>query len=86
MLSALVAYLYAGEYLWLVIPHALAHAFYVYFWNTGDLAIRIRDWSAKEYTGQWVTPDFYLTCFDITTHACMIYALMHSSFNLSQVF
>jgi hypothetical protein len=56
--------------------HAVGHLFYVFTWNKGKYAIRIMKWSSKEYDGELMTPDFYLTCTDILTHSVMVVGLV----------
>lgn len=80
MTNALISFLYLYPVNVLlqicVFLHEIAHLFYVYYWNTGSLAIRIRDWSTSEYTGKWITTDFFLTCFDIITHSMLLWHLL----------
>jgi hypothetical protein len=56
--------------------HCIAHLFYVFTWNTGYYANRIREWtSSDKFISHHVTIDFYLTIVDIFTHGIMSYYL-----------
>lgn len=90
-LTALISYIYIGfsrsqstgtlsRFLLIVFPlslfHCIAHLFYVFTWNTGYYAIRIREWtSSDKFVSHHVTIDFYLTIVDIMTHGIMSYYL-----------
>ena len=73
--SFFLSYLLHGRYLPLVSIETLAHLWYVYNWNSNYYANRIRDWSVKEYSGKWITVDWFLTWSDIITHVLMVYQL-----------
>jgi hypothetical protein len=49
--------------------------YYVLGWNTHYYAVRIRDWSTREYKGKYITYDFFLTISDIVGHCLNAYAL-----------
>eukprot|EP01088_Endostelium_zonatum_P014646 TRINITY_DN329_c2_g2_i1.p1 TRINITY_DN329_c2_g2~~TRINITY_DN329_c2_g2_i1.p1 ORF type:complete len:181 (+),score=21.81 TRINITY_DN329_c2_g2_i1:42-584(+) len=71
----IVPYFVHGRFLVYSLFQFVAHMYYVLFWNKHHYAIRIRDWSTKEYTGRWITPDWFLTWSDIIGHALNVYAL-----------
>jgi len=74
-LSHFLPWLIHGRFFYYVAFQAIAHAYYVWTWNKGHYAIRIRDWSVKEYRGKWITVDFFLTWSDIIGHSLNVYAL-----------
>lgn len=55
------------------IPHFIIHLYYVLSWNNTYYAKRIRDWSSKEYRGKIITPDLFLTLYDVTLHGLCFY-------------
>jgi len=73
--SLLFAFFLTRAYWGAVFIHLVIHIWYVYNWNRGYYAIRIRDWSVREYKGKWITTDFFLTCYDIGIHALMAWGL-----------
>jgi hypothetical protein len=75
MATPLMAYCLHESWGPLVLVHALAHMYYVYAWNEGYYAVRIRDWSVREYRGPRFTVDFALTCYDIAVHVLTAHAL-----------
>ncbi len=60
----------------LALFHFIVHLYYVITWNKSFYAVRIRDWSAKEYIGTRFTSDFLLTITDMSMHLAMIYCLL----------
>jgi len=78
LLSAIICFMYVGNvYIFPIqLGHTIGHLFYIYGWNTNRYASRIQYWSSYEYTGKIITPDFFLTIFDIFTHGCLVYQLL----------
>lgn len=79
MLTPLLSYLLHESWGPLIFVHAVAHLYYVLAWNSGYYAVRIRDWSVREYRGPRLTVDFPLTCYDVGVH-CL------SALSLSRMF
>jgi len=80
-LTSFLSYIYIGTPL-IIFPiaffHSVGHLFYIFTWNDGYYAIRIREWSSYDkYPKQHFTTDFYLTLIDIITHMLMVYYLTH---------
>jgi hypothetical protein len=78
MATPLMAYCLHQQWGVFVLVHALAHTYYVYSWNSGYYAIRIRNWSVREYRGPVFTVDFVLTLLDIAVHLLTIHALVRT--------
>lgn len=78
MATPLMAYCLHESWGPFVLVHALAHTYYVWAWNSGYYAVRIRDWSVREYRGPRLTVDFALTCFDIAVHLLTAHALVRT--------
>eukprot|EP01113_Clastostelium_recurvatum_P022232 TRINITY_DN2646_c0_g1_i2.p1 TRINITY_DN2646_c0_g1~~TRINITY_DN2646_c0_g1_i2.p1 ORF type:complete len:152 (+),score=44.72 TRINITY_DN2646_c0_g1_i2:49-504(+) len=75
-LSHLAPYFVHGRFLPYIIVEFIAHMFYTLTWNRNYYYTeRIKAWSTKEYTGRWVTYDFFLTLSDMLGHSLNIYAL-----------
>lgn len=82
-LTALLSYMYIGmplELLPVSLFHCIGHLYYVFTWNKGFYAIRIRQWTSydKNYE-KHLTPDLLLTLTDITTHLLMCYYLFQAA-------
>lgn len=79
-LTALMSFIYIGMPLWILpiaLFHCIGHLFYVFTWNSGFYAIRIRQWTSfDKYESRHFTTDFLLTLTDITTHMLMCYYLI----------
>jgi hypothetical protein len=74
-ISHLLPYFIHGRFLPYILIEFTAHMFYVITWNDNYYSVRIRDWSAREYQGSWITVDFFLTWSDIIGHCLNAYAL-----------